>query len=798
MKSKIRYQKRLGQFVLAGLMTGLSTYASANDFSLTNNQFSIFSDGQVAANVTTTLSSNGILVTSNNEIPQITVSSGNFGIPNFTFNLSINGTQSPVPRTHTFRVGLSITDNDNPDNRRFEAFIATLNLNVDSAGGVTGTIPNQDMSVAAKVTTSTGTITAGDITITNSSTNGPVSISGGTLTFNGDEAVQRLRARENTALNTILDSFALNGAFTFRVVVEEVNPGATAARVGVTSGSNSSTFTAVPRVATTCPANSTSVLSTVFKLLPNTGGFTNAYAIQGQFRAGSGGTAKTLDPFTVTCITAPPTTPTAPTPPTAPPTTPTTPVVDNATVNATGTAANALNTAISSGTTVLAQAALGNVLTSLTTLTTSVGTGATLSAAQQTQLQSNVEAVFSNIGNLITNVANDQAALTGVVSQLKDILTTLSSAGVPATPTLVNGVVSAGQLSAQSEARRGLAANATVTEVQTRLSGNQRRLEETIAASLPIPRLSIVTPTPVPGAVFTQNPNSSLEGFAVAACSGADLFGGTFGPRPACLPTSSALISDGRTMSIAALSTADIKIGSDIVSGITTIELPGESYAGLITAIRAVPEEIPNGIRIQRNGTAMLVGNGFAFEIAPAPLNVTGFVTAVADAGYTNQSLSSVDTGFRIELGGGERFAGVFAYNNLTGQTLNTNCGAVTIVEPTIAPTAPAYGFGVNCANGVKQLIVPHVDNTSFFASLDAANMNYQADRNTGFIVIGTTGTFKPSFFVSPLTAADIAYHTANKDALGIALQAIDVNGDGVMDYKVIAPNGAQVLYGVK
>lgn len=765
MKSKIRYQKRLGQFVMAGLMTGLSTYASANDFSLDGNTFTIKNGDTTVA--VATLGNDGILVT--DSLPQITVDNTTLGtgLPSFSFNLAaglVNNT------SHTFRVGLSISDNADLANRRFEAFISTLTLNVDGNGVVTGTIPNQDMSVAAKK----GSVNF-NAAISNPSTNGPISVSGSTLSFDGNDAVTRLKARSNATINTVLDGFALNGTFTFQVVVQEVSRtgiGATAARVGVTSGG---TFTAVPRISTTCAANPNGVLGNVFRLLSNTG-FTNAYAVQGQFRAGTGGTEDTLQPFTETCAIT----------------------VDNATVNATGTAANTLNTAITSGTTAEGQAALGTVLTSLTTLTTSVGTGATLSAAQQTQLQSNVEAVFGNIGTLINNVANDQAALTGVVNQLKDILTTLSSSGVPATPTLVNGVVSAGQLSAQLEARRGLAANATVTEVQTALQANPRALEDTIAASLPIPRLAVVTPTTVTGTAFSQNPNSSLEGFAVAACSGADLFGGTFGPRPACLPTSSALISDGRTMSIAALSTADIKIGSDIVSGITTIELPGESYAGLITAIRAVPEEVPNGIRIQRNGTGMLVGNGFAFEIAPAPLNVTGFVTAVADAGFTNQSLSSVDTGFRIELGGGERFAGVFAYNNLTGQTLNTNCGAVTIVEPTIEPTAPDYGFGVNCANGVKQLIVPHVDNTSFFAFLDAANMNYQADRNTGFIVIGTIGTFKPSFFVSPLTAADIAYHTANKDALGIALQAIDVNGDGVMDYKVIAPNGAQVLFGVK
>jgi hypothetical protein len=410
-----------------------------------------------------------------------------------------------------------------------------------------------------------------------------------------------------------------------------------------------------------------------------------------------------------------------------------------------------------------------------------------------------VEAVFSNIETLLNNVAGNQAALAGVVEQLNGILAALSTSGVPATATLVNRVVTAGQVAARAEARRGLPATATEADVQAALLTNPAALENAIKASLRIPRITVAPPSTVTGTTFTQV--AGTNGISAGGCSGDQLLAATLNPgTPACGSATalSSLSSDGVTAEILALSAADIKISSDTVTGITTIELPGESYSGLVTAIRAVPAEVPNVIRIQRDGTAVIIGNGYAIEIAPAALNVTGFVSAVAAAGFTNQSLSETDAGFRIELGGGERFAGVFAYNNLTGQTLNTNCGAVTIVEPTIAPTAPDYGFGVNCANGVQQLIVPHVDNTSFYASLDAANISYQVDRNTGFIMTGTTGTFKPSFFISPLTAADQTYHAANKDALGIAYQAIDVNGDGIMDYKVIAPNGTQVLYGVK
>jgi hypothetical protein len=291
MNNKTRYQKRLGQFVMAGLMTGLGTYASANDYSLTSNNFVIKNGADEVASAT--LASNGILGTAT--LPQINVDSTTLdaGLPSFSFNLASAGLVNNT--SHTFRVGLSISDNADPDNRRFEAFIATLTLNVDGNGVVTGTIPNQDMSVAAKKGSSTFSVA-----ISNPSTNGPVSISGGTLSFSGNDAVARLRARNNTAINTILDNFALNGTFTFRVVVQEVSrsgTGVQAARVGVTSGT---TFTALPRIATTCEANPSGVLGNLFKLLTGTG-FTNAYAVQGQFRAGTGGTANTLQAFTESC-----------------------------------------------------------------------------------------------------------------------------------------------------------------------------------------------------------------------------------------------------------------------------------------------------------------------------------------------------------------------------------------------------------------------------------------------------------------------------------------------------------------
>jgi hypothetical protein len=205
---------------------------------------------------------------------------------------------------------------------------------------------------------------------------------------------------------------------------------------------------------------------------------------------------------------------------------------------------------------------------------------------------------------------------------------------------------------------------------------------------------------------------------------------------------------------------------------------------------------LPNGIFIRDNGTGLIVANGIAIELAPVALDTVGFALAVENAGF-QYGFRSTQAALRINLGNNERFAGVFAYDNLTGRNLEpASCAAISIVEPTIEPNLPNYAFGVNCASGAQQRVVPYIDFDNFFASLDAQKVNYSVDRNTGFVTITGTGVLKPSFFVRPATAAELSYHAANKDSSGVALQAMDINGDGKMDYKIIAPNGVQLLYG--
>ena len=292
---KAHFKKtRLSTLVAAALLAGLGSSAHANDFSLTSNQFTISSKpGANAANnfsVTATLGSDGVLDTTGANLPRFDLSNTalNSGIPTFSFTIDPAGLVANT--THNFKIGLSISDDASPTTRRFEAFLGTLTLAVDGSKNVTGTIPSQDLKVRAKK----GSATFYQA-INNPSANGPVSISGGTITLSGSEAVTLLKAQGNAALDAVLDSFTLNGAFTFRVVIEETTSGS--AKLGVKSGS---TFTAVPRIGTACVADSNSTVGNVFQLITDTG-FTNAYVVQGRFSSNRAVTNTPATAFTESC-----------------------------------------------------------------------------------------------------------------------------------------------------------------------------------------------------------------------------------------------------------------------------------------------------------------------------------------------------------------------------------------------------------------------------------------------------------------------------------------------------------------
>ena len=293
---KTHFKKsRLSTLVVAAMFAGLGSSANANDFSLVDNQFTISETAASAPDfsVTATLGSDGVLDTTGANLPQFDLSNStlNTGIPTFSFTIDPAGLDAST--THNFKIGLSISDDASPTTRRFEAFLGTLTLAVDASKNVTGTIPSQNLEVRAKK----GSATFYQA-INNPSANGPVSISGGTITLSGSQAVTLLKAQGNDALDAVLDSFTLNGTFTFRVVIEETTSGTAA--LGVTSGD---VFTPVPRIGTACVLDSNSTVGNVFQLITDTG-FTNAYVVQGRFSSNTAVANVPPTAFTESCDAA--------------------------------------------------------------------------------------------------------------------------------------------------------------------------------------------------------------------------------------------------------------------------------------------------------------------------------------------------------------------------------------------------------------------------------------------------------------------------------------------------------------
>lgn len=238
-------------------------------------------------------------------------------------------------------------------------------------------------------------------------------------------------------------------------------------------------------------------------------------------------------------------------------------------------------------------------------------------------------------------------------------------------------------------------------------------------------------------------------------------------------------------------SAADLR--QDALTATLDITLPGERYQGMVSAVRVVSDLLPTGLRFLRNGQAVLVHQGYAFEIAPVVTDLPGFVALVENAGF--EMTLRDDGAIDLNLGGGEHFVGVVAYDNLIGST--GVCGDMEIAAPAGPINSPSYTFTVRCANGAQQRIVPFIHNNAFYHAMADIGNAVTTDRNTGVISIEGMGMYKPSYFVSPLTLSESDYLSANKDSKGVAIRYVDVNGDGEEDVVLLTAVGAQLIYRV-
>ena len=886
-------KKRLCQLVAAGLLLGAGSSVYANDFSLVDNQFTISETAASAPDfsVTATLGSDGVLDTTGASLPQFDLSNAalNSGIPTFSFTIDSDGLTANT--THSFKIGLSISDDASPTTRRFEAYLGTLTLAVDGSKNVTGTIPSQNLNVRAKK----GSATFYQA-INNPSVNGPVSISGGTITLSGSEAVTLLKAQGNDALDAVLDNFTLNGTFTFRVVIEETTAGS--AKLGVRSDS---AFTAVPRVGTSCALDSNSTVGNVFQLITDTG-FTNAYVVQGRFSSGQSAANTAATPFTESCVASGGGGAAAPVVEdlgdleeeaeelaavlddidTSAPLDDavltqlddlavsleavadsleesvveellsgvvSTETVTSTTSLATKSAAtsSAISSAIASGTEVSTSSVLGalksgakssSTASKVATSTTDATAKAAL-AAENTTILSSSATMLSSLASkstaLTTAEADDvrtasknlvstalsladtvvETDLKNIAAQATSILVAQASLGIAADTALIDSVSSVSEQLGSSLITSLLTNDdgeaPTTEEITESLTNDTALFESVLDVSLPVPPSIVVTlaertdlvtiafPTLSAAAVTRSiaatakivNPQNITLKSGVTALSFLD----TYLTTPAV--GAAALLGDiGSRRSVAALLAGEAEVVVDAVTGAITISVPGETYAGMVLAVRTVPASVPNGLRLRTDGRFTLVSDGTAMDIAATAFSVGGFIELAETAGFG--FTQNDNASFSLDLGSDQTFVGAFAYDNLADADIDSACGAISVTNPEGLLNSASYAFGINCANGVTQKVVPFAAESNFLPSLRAAGMTATANRSTGVISVNGVELLKPGFFTAAPTTDELTYHAANADSLGIAMQILDINDDGIDDYKVISATTVQIMYGVE
>ena len=190
----------------------------------------------------------------------------------------------------------------------------------------------------------------------------------------------------------------------------------------------------------------------------------------------------------------------------------------------------------------------------------------------------------------------------------------------------------------------------------------------------------------------------------------------------------------------------------------------------------------------------MIVNDGVGIELAPVALDIVGFTAAIDQEGY---SLTMKNDGsMEITLSDTDRFYGALAFDNVLDA--GESCDGVSIVGPEGALNDPAYAFGVRCADGVTQKIVPYVHARSFFRSIADQGFKLTLDRNTGVMTIPEVGRFKAGYFVSDLTAGDSEFYEASKDTHGVAYRFTDLSGNGIEDDVLFyTESGVQAIFRV-
>ena len=238
----------------------------------------------------------------------------------------------------------------------------------------------------------------------------------------------------------------------------------------------------------------------------------------------------------------------------------------------------------------------------------------------------------------------------------------------------------------------------------------------------------------------------------------------------------------------------------DDLTGSLLVDVGGTEIPVNVAKVAVVPPAVPEGVTVLPDGSALSVSDGVAVTIVPAPKDPIGLVSSLSPA--VEDITLETNGGITITSGDGETFSGTFNFDDAQASSTGT-VDEVTVNTPDSGdPSDPDYIFSVDYPDGSRQTIAPFVADDNFFDSLGTRGLTFDTSRSTGVVTVideatNSSSQFRPDYFVTPLTDEDQAFLDANGDQTGMAYRAVDVNGDGILDFESISAAGVQVIYGL-
>lgn len=294
-KSAFKGGKRLNTLLVSSILAsaGLApTTVMAQSLGIANDEFTIRGSGESSDFLEALeFSSDGLILLDHGDDLIVPFSDG-FGIPSFEFDLI---SENVTPNT-SYEFKVYVTFDRQGSQSRLETRIDRLILNVDADGNVTGSIPSTDNGLRVLGRNGSGNFTV-ELDIANASDNGPVSLSGGTVTFDGNDLVTRIRNSHAQFDSVILAEFDDAAVYDYEIVVEQTQGTPLAFRVlgdNILDGDDD----LIPTVGVEDCLDFCNDPTDMFVL--NFGefatGFTDGYTVEGQFIVGSPAPTPTPSP----------------------------------------------------------------------------------------------------------------------------------------------------------------------------------------------------------------------------------------------------------------------------------------------------------------------------------------------------------------------------------------------------------------------------------------------------------------------------------------------------------------------